>query len=333
MKQRDNQDEESLQTLLRQVGTRDEPSAEMTNAIREAVHVEWRAVVDERRRIRRRWMLAIAASVLGVVFAVGLVFKAALAPAADIATLAYVDGSVAVQYKAVGLGDVLKRNDDLRTDARSHAELRIGQNLSVRLDVDTSVKLLAADRVELEHGALYIDSRGQSPLRVETDVGTVRHLGTRYQVRTYEGEIDIGVREGRIEVRNARGSNTANAGERLRVSAQGDVSRTPLSRGDGSWSWVIKAAPTPDIENETLAAFLDWVGSEMGREIVYANPAVRELANTTRLHGSIRGLDLDTALNVVLQTTELRRDQGMDEFIVITNAPAVDSGNITRPTL
>jgi hypothetical protein len=72
-----------------------------------------------------------------------------------------------------------------------------------------------------------------------------------------------------------------------------------------------------------LANFLDWIASETGREVVYATPAVRDLANSIRLHGSIRGLDPETALNVVLQTTELRRDQGKDEFIVITNAAAV----------
>jgi ferric-dicitrate binding protein FerR (iron transport regulator) len=334
MNQRNDQlEEEELEALLREAGTRDEPSPEMTASVRSAVHAEWRAMVIEGRRMRRRWMLATAASVLGVVFAVALVFKLQLAPAADIATVAYVAGNVVAQDRAVGLGDVLRRNDHVRTDARSRASLKLGQDLSVRMDVDTSMKLVAADRVELEHGALYIDSRGQKPLLVVTDVGTVRHLGTQYQVRSLAGEIDVSVREGRIEVRNTRGSNTASAGERLRVTAQGDVSRTYLSRGDGSWSWATQAVPVPDIENETLAAFLDWIASETGREIIYASPVAQELANTIRLHGSIRGLDLDTALDVVLQTTELRRDQAKDEFIVITNASPGDSGNITHPTL
>ena len=326
-------DEENLEALLREVGTRDEPSPELADSIRTAVHAEWRAMVDEARRARRRWMLALAASVLGVVFALGLVFKVALAPAAEVAKVAYVDGRVLAQSNAIAVGDVLKRNDVVRTDAKSHASFRVGEDLSVRLDVDTAVKWVAADRVKLERGALFVDSRGRTPLWVETEVGTVRHVGTQYQVRSLGSEIDVSVRAGRIEVRNARGSNTANAGERLRVTSQGDVSRSYLPRGDASWSWVTQAAPVPDIENETLAAFLDWVAAETGREVVYASPAVRDLANSIRLHGSIRGLDLDTALNVVLQTTELRCDQAKDEVIVITNVPGMDSGNPPRPTL
>jgi len=321
----DHIDEEGLEALLRQVGTRDEPSPEVTESIRAVVHAEWRAMVGEIRRTRRRRMIAVAASVLGIVFALGLVFSVVLAPAQEVATVAYVDGQVIAHEKVIASGDVLKRDDSVHTDAGSHASFNIGPDLSVRLDADTAVKLVAADRVELERGALYIDSRGKTPLAVETAVGTVRHLGTQYQVRSLEGEVDVSVREGRVEIRNARGSNTANAGERLRVTAQGDVSRVSLPRGDASWAWVTQAAAIPDIENETLANFLNWVASETGREVVYATPAARELAKTIRLHGSIRGLDLETALDVVLQTTELRRDQAKDELIVITDAAAIDS--------
>jgi ferric-dicitrate binding protein FerR (iron transport regulator) len=329
----DQFDDDSLEALLRQVGGRDEPAPDVAATIRTAVHAEWLAVVDEARRARRRWMLALAASVLGVLFAVGLVFKVVLTPAPQIATVAYVDGRVLVQDQSTSLGQILQQDEVVQTDAHSHAALQLGPDLSVRMDVDTAVKLVAADRMKLEHGALYIDSRGQTPLLVDTDVGTVRHLGTQYQVRTLGAEIEVSVREGKIEVNNGRGSNTANAGERLRVTAQGDVSRAAISRGDASWSWVTQAAPVPDIENETLADFLDWVASETGREVLYASPGVRELANSIHLHGSIRGLDLDTALSVVLQTTELRRDTTKDEAIVITNADLVNSGKAKSPTL
>lgn len=328
-------DDNNLEALLRQVGTRDEPSADLTAAVRDVVHAEWRAVVEEQRRLRRRRTWGIAASVAVVMLAVALVFKAGLSPASAVATVAYVDGLVvddANGNNGINAGEMLNSNDVIRTNAGSRASLNIGAELSVRLDVDTTLKLLANDRVQLERGAIYVDSRGKAPLLVATDVGTVRHLGTQYQVRSRGREIEVSVREGRIEVRNARGSNTADAGERLRVTAQGDVSRTTIARGDPSWAWVAQAAPVPDLENLTLDAFLQWVAAETGRDIVYATPQVKQLASTIRLHGSIRGLDPETALSAVLQTTELRRYQTNDEFIGITRADAIDSGNPARPT-
>jgi hypothetical protein len=102
MNQRNDElDDESLEALLRKVGTRDEPSPEAADEVRAAVHAEWRAMVVDARRARRRWMMAVAASVLGVLFALGLVFKVVLAPAADIATVAYVDGKVFDQNRVV----------------------------------------------------------------------------------------------------------------------------------------------------------------------------------------------------------------------------------------
>lgn len=330
----DQFDDANLEALLRQVGTRDEPSPEVATAIRSAVHAEWQAMIDEQRRNRRRWMWGIAASVLGVMFAVALVFNGVLAPSVVVATVAYVDGNVSdnAHGKRLSQGEILKSDDRVHTDENAHASLNIGKDLSLRLDANTSVKLLAANRVELERGALYVDSRGSTPLLVETSVGAVHHLGTQYQVRSREGEIEVSVREGKIEVRNARGSNIASAGERLRVTEQGDVSRTSVSRGDPTWAWVTQATSVPDIENQTLDAFLRWVAAETGREVVYATPQAQQLATTIRLHGSIHGLDPEAALAAVLQTTEFRRYQTKDELIGITLVHAIESGNVMRPT-
>jgi ferric-dicitrate binding protein FerR (iron transport regulator) len=325
---------DDLEALLRQVGTRDEPPPEFAVEVRDVVHAEWRAAVEEQRRERRRRMWSIAASVAALAIAVALIFKVAVSPISTVATVAYVDGVVngANASNRIEVGEMLHSNDLLRTNANSRASLDLGADLSLRLDVDTTLELLANDRVRLERGAIYVDSRGKAPLLVETDVGAVRHLGTQYQVRRREHDIEVSVREGRIEVRNARGSNTADAGERLRVTAQGNITRSTISRSDASWAWVTQAAPVPDIENETLDTFLRWFASETGRRVVYASPQVQQLASTIRLHGSIRGLDPQTALDAVLQTTELRRYETKDELIGITRAEAIGLGNSVRPT-
>jgi ferric-dicitrate binding protein FerR (iron transport regulator) len=325
---------DDLESLLRQVGTRDEPPSDFAADVRDVVHAEWRAAVEKQRRVRRRRMWTIAASVAALAIAVALIFEVVLSPMSTVATVAYVDGVVngANASARIGVGEMLHRNDRLRTNANSRALLNLGPDLSLRVDVDTSLKLLANDRVRLERGAIYVDSRGKAPLLVETDMGAVRHLGTQYQVRRREHDIEVSVREGRVEVRNARGSNTADAGERLRVTAQGNITRSAISRSDASWAWVTQAAPMPDIEHETLDTFLQWFASETGRQVVYASPQVQQLASTIRLHGSIRGLDPQTALDAVLQSTELRRYETKDELIGITRAAAIDSGSHARPT-
>ena len=60
----DPADEAGIEELLRQVGARDEPSADMMQEVEAAVHAEWQSMLQERRRKRRYMTVGIAASAL-----------------------------------------------------------------------------------------------------------------------------------------------------------------------------------------------------------------------------------------------------------------------------
>jgi len=160
----------------------------------------------------------------------------------------------------------------------------------------------------------------------------VRHLGTQYQVRQTARAVDVSIREGRIEVVNVNGDAIASAGEHLRILGDGSIERTTITSNDPRWQWASQAAPLFEIDNRTLAAFLDWVARETGRSVVYATPQARVTAEAVKLHGSIAGLDPDAALAAVLSTTELRRYQTTDDVIGVALADAIDSKNALRPT-
>src|SRR5262245_35936514 len=87
-------DDSGIAELLREVGARDEPSAEITQAVQAAVYAEWRAEVQERTRARRRRVLAIAASI-AVVAVSATVGTMLLSPKPTVvANIAHVDGSL-----------------------------------------------------------------------------------------------------------------------------------------------------------------------------------------------------------------------------------------------
>jgi ferric-dicitrate binding protein FerR (iron transport regulator) len=331
--------EPGLEELLREVGPRGSPSAQTKSDVHAAVHAEWQTVVAKRRKRHRIMGWSVAAGLTAMAVAVGLGLQFMGSPAQPVAMVAKVDGQFQAQADRVWdvrtAGDTIMAGQSVRTDGHSHAALALGKQLSLRLDSNTVVEVLAANRVALKSGALYVDSLGQpgdDPLSIETSAGTVRHVGTQYQVRTQGDGIDVSVREGRVAISHSGGSTTGNAGEKIHVTPAGDIARTSLSSRDSEWSWTTSTATAFDIENQPLAFFLKWVARETGRRLVYATPLAQSAAEELKLKGSTAGLDPDAALAAVLATTHLRRTGADDTLLEISLDSATDSAGSPRPT-
>lgn len=324
-------DDSGIEELLQKVGVRDEPSAEAAREVEAAVHAEWRAMLAERRR-RHSVAWGVAATVLLAILATLGVFNMGRDPV-QVASVVRIEGRLLheVERDTWSMHDVgrpVNAGETLRTDGRSRAALAVLDSVSVRLDRDTTLRFAAADRIVLMSGALYVDAlpgaRGEIDLTVQTPVGSVRHVGTQYQVRMHADGAEVSVREGRVSIRNDAGISTAVAGERIRVTAQGQVTRAPISPYDPQWQWVTQSGPRFDINDQTLAAFLSWVARETGQRLVYASPEAEAAARAVRLRGSIEGLDLETALATVLSTTRLHRYKAEPDAINIALAVPSD---------
>jgi ferric-dicitrate binding protein FerR (iron transport regulator) len=321
-------DEAGIEELLRQVGARDEPAADMMREVEAAVHAEWQSMLQERRHKRVYLSVGIAAS---AVFAIGAAVLGVryLEPATPIqvAEITRIDGHLLVRPESqaareVAVAQSVATGETIQTDDRSRAAMRFGEGVSLRLDHDTIVKVASADELVLTAGALYVDSQAPHPqaLTIRTDAGSVRHVGTQYQVRTHADEMEVSVREGRVEIANAAGTSSGVAGERIRVTPRGEIVRSTVPAHDPSWRWAAHTAPFFDINERTFAAFAEWVGRETGRKVVYASSDAERTAQQVTLRGSIAGLDPDTALSAVLSTTHLRRYETKDELIGIALA-------------
>ena len=320
-------DEAGIEELLRQVGSRDEPAADMMREVEAAVHAEWQSTLRDRRARRRVVTLGIAASaVLAVALTVFGVRYLAPEPM-QVAQITRVDGHLLVRpdeqsARELAAAQSVSTGETIQTDDRSRAALQFGDGLSLRLDRGTIVRVASADELVLTAGAVYVDSQGDDPqeLTIRTDAGSVRHVGTQYQVRTHADDMEVSVREGRVMIANAAGTSSGVAGERIRVTPRGEIVRSTVAAHDPVWQWAAHAAPLFDINDRALTEFLDWVSRETGRKVVYASDAARSTASDVKLRGSIAGLDPDTALNAVLSTTQLQRVQTKDESIGIALA-------------
>jgi ferric-dicitrate binding protein FerR (iron transport regulator) len=317
----------SLEELLREVGARDEPSTDAMRDVRAAVHAEWQAMVEERRRQRRSMAWRIAASLVLAVLIATFARQFVVPEPVQVASVVNIDGRMMYTAEdadahAGAVGQPVLVGETIQTDASSRAALAFPSGLSLRIDRSTRFTVAAVDRIELSAGALYVDApstpASNDALTISTPAGSVRHVGTQYEVRTHANSIQVSVREGRVLVTAANGSNnTGEAGQMLRLNVSGELTRTTLAATDPQWQWTLQAAPVFDIDNQTLSSFLQWIGRETGRRVVYSSPQAEAAATEVKLRGSIAGLDADAALAAVLSTTQLRRYRTPDEEIGI----------------
>jgi ferric-dicitrate binding protein FerR (iron transport regulator) len=203
--------------------------------------------------------------------------------------------------------------------------LRLAGGASVRLDAGTRVRLASAVRIELERGAVYVDSGAaaggeRSPrVAVSTPAGVFEEIGTQFEVRI---EADPGadpaaattrlrVRQGRVSLDRGPGPGAgrsplvAAAGEELEIGGDGRVVRRPAPLHGPEWGWVLATAPMLDIEGITVREFLDWVARETGWRVELADPETAAIAEATELHGSFGRLTPAEAPGPVLASCGL----------------------------
>jgi len=190
--------------------------------------------------------------------------------------------------------------------------LRLAGGAAVRLAEGTRARLLSARRIELESGALYVDSAGaasgaETQVEIQTAIGWVREIGTQFSVRTLSDvkRLEVRVREGEIQVQRRGDTVAAMAGSELVLGAEGPVGRRPISSHGADWDWVLDRAPAYAIEGRTLSEFLRWIGRETGWRIELSAAASQRSVGEVVLHGRITGLRPDRAAQVVLSGAEL----------------------------
>jgi ferric-dicitrate binding protein FerR (iron transport regulator) len=326
-------EDQDLERLLKSAGPREKPPADVEHHVRERLHADWIAMLGEGRARRRlRTQFALAAGILAAAVGLWLAGPRMAGPPEAVGTVASASGEIRERtgwlsgWRVLEGGDVVVAGRTLETGAEGRAALALAGGLSARLDHGTRVALLESGKLRLDRGALYVDSgadaRRAAALEVQTDAGSVRHVGTQYEVRVLDRGIELRIREGRVEWRSTGGGvELGHAGEQLVISDDGRVSREAASAYGEGWDWAAAAAPAIDIEGLPLTRFLAWAGRELGRDVEYAQSLSEAELAAIVVHGSTAGLTPIEALHAVLSTTSVQA-MVVDGRIVVERRPA-----------
>ncbi|HET7925037.1 MAG TPA: FecR family protein [Rhodanobacteraceae bacterium] len=291
-----NQDDPEVERerLLRQLFARAEPRpqppASHTEEIRRAVLAEWDAVTGRRVWRKRAAFGAVAAAALWAAF---VYVGGGPEPSVSTALVARVEQVQGVVTTASGarLGAGSGVVAGARLDSgEGQIALRLASGGSLRIAPRSRVVLVGGDEAELLAGVLYFDSEAQraSEFAVLTELGRVRDVGTQFLVRLDDERLDVGVREGLVNVTRGAISDTAAAGERLvATQASNGLRRDSIPTVGDDWEWAERLAPPFDINGRTLGEFLAWFEAQTGRTVVFADAAVERVKRAAVLSGSV----------------------------------------------
>jgi len=274
----------------------------------------------------------------------------------SVATLARVVGAVDLvpaggASRPLRAGDTVVAGAAIDTTPGGRAALRFADGTSLRLDAGSRLSIASASRVSLERGTVYIDAsrrdaepdrrtrrateaprgvgadaraRAGTPTGIEvaTTHGTVREIGTQFEVRAIGAALEIRVREGEVRVDGgSRRPVAVTRAESVRIEADWTIERRPFPVDGSYWAWVEAIAPPFALEGASLESFLRWVGREQGWAWRFSDEAAARHGATVVLHGTIDGLTPTEALDAVLPTCGMTHEILDGELLVSLARP------------
>lgn len=314
------EEEEAVRRLLEMAGPRPPIPQEDLDAISAAARAVWReevrkragAVLESPRRPLRALALGLAAALALAVGLAGWWGSRSDRVPPTVAWVEAVTGDVHLGAAAnpVAAGESVPLGAAIWSGgagSEGRASLRLAGGATVRLDAGTRLRFTSASALELERGALYVDT-GSGPRRlaaieVRTPLGTVRDVGTRFAVRLMapgKEALLVRVRDGEVLTEHRGRAWRTPAGQELILRRDGTAERRGVATHGAEWDWVLRAAPGFDIEGRSLREFLDWVSHETGWRIRFADPGLADSAAKIVLHGGLGDLRPDRAPFAVL---------------------------------
>jgi ferric-dicitrate binding protein FerR (iron transport regulator) len=243
----------------------------------------------------------------------------------ELAQFARVEGSVEILHNDGSLQQInaesgvpVRLGDTLRTGEDGRVGLRLQDDILMRLNVASEMIFSATDSVDLKAGTVYVDTGGDGsdfPLRIETPLGDIAHLGTQYEVRASESALRVRVREGSVVYSGSNGTAVGQAGEQLDIDQTGLAARSAVAPNDSEWQWVTALATLPQADEYQASEVLAWVARERGLELDYASAAEEQRLSDQMIVG-LEGLNPVETLDVIQRTMNIAAEVSGQRLLI-----------------
>jgi len=293
--------DDAVEALLEKAVPRPSPPGNDEAAVRNAVHAEWQVVT---RRVRTRRYIkhfAVAATVLLGIAVSFYALQVTSAPGVQVATISnsfgsiYLLGEQSEQHEMADLATI-SAGQEILTGKDAGIGIEWGSGGSLRVDKNTRIEFTSPEAVFLHSGRIYFDSQSAdlaaaitgTGFVIETEHGSVKHLGTQYMTAVDTRDLTVSVREGRVEVDGVYVREAvAFAGQQLSISGGARPTIADFNVHGEAWRWIEATSPVINADGRTVEEFLTAIGRETGLKVNYETPAAKEMAQKGVLKGNV----------------------------------------------
>ena len=306
-------DTDDLARMIRAAGRRPEPPQADRDAVHAAAYAAWQAKL--RSRNRQRLLYALAASILIAITAALLwpplvgsgdppIVATARLIVGDVATFSSANGQWSPLTPDARDRERVRAGDRVRTAVGGRVELDLLPGTSLRLAESTEIEIGADRTLRLLSGRTYIDTgKDQHGIELETPFGTLRDIGTQFEVSVTDATLRLRVRTGYVELAPITGpTQHTSAEQQIELTREGRLARAAFPAAHPEWSWAEELAVVPLTRGQPHIAYLEWIAAETGRQLVFSDESARILAETRRLDGDPRGNTPAELLQIIAVT-------------------------------
>jgi len=326
-------DSGEIRELIRSAGRRLEPPADMEQRIRRALGADWRRYARRRRSLRRLRYLAAAAAVTLLALGIYRGWRGGGREAVDagepVAAVLAAFGQVRIAEPGspatVPLSDrvELGRGASVRTMSDAGLTLELRGVATVRIDQATEARLDSRSALWLERGRVYVDSTvGPDPISIQTRVGSLDDLGTRFEVSLSGSTLRVRVRDGQVRVRNRAGAIEIGRGEAAQIEAAAAPSRSVAPPYGPTWGWLRRFTAPPAGGSVSVRGLVAWYAAEEGYRVRYDSAESARGAAEVAVHGDVAALPRDRLLELALAATTFQVRFEGDVIVVERRARA-----------
>jgi len=311
MNMNDNFENKSIDELIGAFGKREAPSTETMKQAQIRVKSHWQTSIKKQKTVKmRQSFLRIAASF--VLFGLTIFFiqnSMKSTQRLSVATPLFAQGSLQVSsdnqnWSTLKPNDVIKEGQWLKLGQESYANLSLNDTSQLRINQNTVIHFDNANQIELIEGEIYhdADNSQSAPLLIKTSLGTIQHIGTRYAVSKKEGNLEVKVRSGSVQIVADNLKKDITKNQRIAIHKDGSINESTVKAYDPDWKWTLSANKNLETNHKSLNEFILWFAHENGYEIDWN----RQKLQTKRvlLSGDFENLSSEELLKTVFLSTK-----------------------------
>ena len=308
MKQIDTKPGTNIDELLKAHGKRVQPNDLIKKTAYLKVRSHWQESLKKQRKLRNIFRMKIAASVMLIFSVLFFIQMKSEQPLLEINSL-YIQGNLVysndnITWKSNPKTENIKQGTWLKTKADTTVNITLADNTQLRINQNSFLHLLSGNQIELINGQLYYDADNANKINnmvIITDLGTIKHIGTRYMVNKSNAGLQISVRNGLVELSNDNNIQKLKSETQLEIDVSGNQSTKLISAYDPIWNWAQKAAQPFVPQNQSLHDFIKWYAHENGYQVNWNHKRFK--TKTVKLSGDLSQLTDNQQLKTVFLAT------------------------------